>query len=274
MNTTAIDAPAIHTPVKAPARPARVWFMVIAAGLLVSALACVLVPIGVLTAFRARRLYAAVAGWGARGVLRLYGIQIRVHQREPFPRTQTIYISNHTSTLDLFVLVALGLPNCRFFLSGFLRNYIPLGAIAWMMGTFFTVPQDRPAERVRIFQRAARVLHRTRESVYLSPEGGRITTGEIGHFNKGAFHLATVLHAPIVPLYFAIPPAIDPGRGYDARPGAIDIYVLPAIDTRDWTLDHLIENKESTRALMCRAHAAIHGGQTTGRPVGSEPMNL
>jgi 1-acyl-sn-glycerol-3-phosphate acyltransferase len=263
VNTSAIDASVVQTPAKAPARRSRVRFMVITAGLLVTALACVLVPIGVVTAFRARRLYAALAGWGARGVLRLYGIRIRVHQRYPFPRTQTIYISNHTSTLDLFVLVALGLPNCRFFLSGFLRKYIPLGAIAWMMGTFFTVPQDRPAERVRIFQRAERVLRRTRESVYLSPEGGRITTGEIGHFNKGAFHLATNLHAPIVPLYFAIPPVIDPGRGYDARPGTIDIYVLPAIDTRAWTLDDLIEHKERTRTVMCRAHAAIRTGQTT-----------
>ena len=38
-----------------------------------------------------------------------------------------------------------------------------------------------------------------------SPEGARITTGEIGHFNKGAFHLATSLRAPIVPLYLEIP---------------------------------------------------------------------
>ncbi len=140
-----------------------------------------------------------------------YGVRIRVaSDAPPFPRTQTVYVSNHTSTLDLFVLVALGLPNCRFFLSGFLRKFVPLGIIGWMMGTFFTVPQDRPAERGRIFQRAERMLRRTGESVYLSPEGGRITTGQIGHFNKGAFHLATNLRAPIVPMYFDIPPEVDP----------------------------------------------------------------
>ncbi len=263
MNTTAVETPVVAPHLKPLVGRKRVRFMATSAALLVTALACVLVPLGLLTAFRARRLYALVATWGARGVLRLYGIQLRLHQRQPFPRTQTIFISNHTSTLDLFVLVALGLPNCRFFLSGFLRKYIPLGVIASMMGTFFTVPQDRPAERVRIFQRAERILRRTRESVYLSPEGGRITTGELGHFNKGAFHLATNLHAPIVPLYFAIPPAIDPGRGYDARPGTIDIYVLPAIDTRAWTLDQLIENKEQTRALLCRVHTASRAGRAT-----------
>ena len=77
------------------------------------------------------------------------------------------------------------------------------------------------------------MLRRTRESVYLSPEGGRITTGEIGHFNKGAFHLATSLGAPIVPLYFEIPRDMDPGRGYNARPGTVTVHVLPTIDTRD-----------------------------------------
>ena len=137
------------------------------------------------------------------------------------------------------MLVALGLPNCRFFLSGFLRKLVPLGIISWMIGTFFTVPQDRPQSARRIFQRAQRVLRRTGESVYLSPEGGRITTGEIGHFNKGAFHLATNLQAPIVPFYIRIPPEVDPRLGFDARPGHSRRLLSAAIETREWTLAEL-----------------------------------
>ena len=155
------------------------------------------------------------------------------------------------------MLVALGLPNCRFFLSGFLRKVVPLGIISSMMGTFFTVPQDRPAERARIFQRAERILRRTRESVYLSPEGGRITTGEIGHFNKGAFHLATNLRVPIVPLYFHIPRSMNPGRGYDARPGTVTVHVLPAIPTDEWVIEQLIPNKERVRDLFVRVHEEL-----------------
>ena len=67
---------------------------------------------------------------------------------------EVVYVSNHSSTIDLFVLVALGLPNTRFFLSGFLQKLVPLGILAHLMGTFFTVPQDRPKERRRIFARA------------------------------------------------------------------------------------------------------------------------
>lgn len=228
----------------------------VTSALLISVGALLMVPIGVVTLFRARRLYSSMAAVLSRMILALYGVRFEAHQAIPFPRTQVIYVSNHTSTLDLFILVALGLPNTRFFLSGFLRKVVPLGVIATMMGTFFTVPQDRPAERRRIFQRAARILRRTGESVYLSPEGGRITTGEIGHFNKGAFHLATDLKAPIVPMYFQIPPSIDPGRGHDARPGTVRVHVLPAIETTDWELNDLMAHVAQVRSLFVRVHEA------------------
>jgi 1-acyl-sn-glycerol-3-phosphate acyltransferase len=238
-----------------PGREPRVFrarALAVCAGLMISAGAAFMVPLGIVTAFRARRLYAACATGISRAVLRLYGIRMQIHGAPPWPSGQAIYVSNHTSTLDLFILVALGLPNTRFFLSGFLRKIVPLGVISTMMGTFFTVPQSNPSERARIFARAGRALKRTRESVYLSPEGERITTGTVGHFNKGAFHLATDLHAPIVPMFLFIPPEVDPMRGLDARPGTVHVYVLPPVDTRAWVLEDLIKNKESVRDLLVR----------------------
>lgn len=222
------------------------------AGVLAIATACLLLPIGLLTMFRARRLYAVIVRCSARAVLAIYGIDLRIRHADRLRRDQTVYISNHTSTLDLFILVAIGLPNCRFFLSKFVRKWIPVGIIAWMLGTFFTVPQSRPEERRRIFARAERILRRTGESVYLSPEGGRITNGELGHFNKGAFHLATNLRVPMVPLFIDIPKHVDPGLGYNAHAGIVDVHVLAPIDTRDWTLDGLLVNVARSRDVLLR----------------------
>ena len=256
--------PVVAPPYKAfyadsvPGREPRVWrarTLAVSAGLLLCAGAAVMVPLGILTVFRARRLYAACATAISRGVLRLYGIRMEVHGAPPWPSGQTIYVSNHTSSLDIFMLVALGLPNTRFFLSGFLRKIVPLGIISTMMGTFFTVPQSNPAERARIFARAARTLERTGESVYLSPEGERVTTGTVGHFNKGAFHLATNLHVPIVPFFIAIPPGMDPGRGIAAHAGVVDVQVMPAINTQSWTLADLERNKERVRNQFVSMHA-------------------
>jgi 1-acyl-sn-glycerol-3-phosphate acyltransferase len=232
----------------------RVVALATASGVLMSAGAALMLPVGVITLFRARRLYAGIATALCRAILALHGVRLRLHNDRGFPQAQTVFISNHTSSLDLFILVALGLPNCRFFLSGFLRKLVPLGIISWMMGTFFTVPQEFPEERRRIFTRAGNTLKRTGESVYLSPEGGRITDGTIGHFNKGAFHLATVLRAPIVPMYFHIPPEIDPGLGFDAHPGVVDIYVLPPIHTTEWSEADVVHNKERVRDVFVRTH--------------------
>ncbi len=251
-----------HAAAPPPARGrdrARLVTLAAVSAALVAALALILVPVACLTLFRARRLYARAATLAARALLRLWGVRLVVHQDGPFPVRQTVYVSNHSSTIDLFALVALGLPNTRFFLTGALRRVVPLGFIAQLMGTFFTAPQSRPAARARIFQRADRTLRATGESVYLSPEGARITSGGIGHFNKGAFHLATSLRAPIVPLYLEIPPRIDPGLGYDARPGAVHVHVKQAIDTSGWLLDDLPANAHAVRREFVRWHREHRG---------------
>ena len=158
------------------------------------------------TLFLARRFYSEVIGrWIGRTVLRIWGIDYTTHYSEPLPDRQTIYISNHTSTLDVMLLIALALPRARFFLSGYLRKFPVVTIIGYIIRVFWTVPQEFPERRRQIFRRADRILRRTGDSVYLSPEGKCVTTGEIGAFNKGAFHLATSLKAPIVPIYIYIP---------------------------------------------------------------------
>jgi 1-acyl-sn-glycerol-3-phosphate acyltransferase len=224
--------------------------------------ALVMLAAAIPTLFLARRFYSEVIGRGIGvAILGVWGVHYRVHRDGPEPRGQVVYISNHTSTIDVFLLIALALPRARFFLSGFLRKVVPLGIIGYLIRIFWTVPQEFPERRRQIFARAARILRRTGDSVYLSPEGMRVTTGEIGHFNKGAFHLATSLRAPIVPIYFGIPAAINPGRGYEAKPGTIDVWFLPAIDTSDWRVEEVERNRDAVREVFLRAHDAVrlHG---------------
>ncbi|UCG72355.1 MAG: 1-acyl-sn-glycerol-3-phosphate acyltransferase [Chromatiales bacterium] len=220
----------------------------------------VMLAVALVTAFQARRFYTErMASPMGRWILRRLGIRVVVHDQPPDTGEQRIYISNHTSTLDLFVLIGLGLPNTRFFLAGFLRKLLPLGLIGYLTGVIWTVPQEFPVKRVAIFTRAERILRRTGESVYLSPEGKRVATGEVGAFNKGAFHLATNLGAPIVPFYIYIPPAIDPGMSYAAQPGQVDVYFKPAIETSDWQLADLVANKEAVRDRFVAWHDEHHG---------------
>lgn len=218
----------------------------------------VMLLIAILTLFQARRFYnETLAKSLAKLILKIWGIKLVSHISEPLPDKQVVFISNHTSTLDVFILIALGLPRCRCFLSGYLRRNIPLWIIASLMGTFFTCSQTKPKQRVKIFSKACKTLIDSKESVYLSPEGERITTGDIGHFNKGAFHLATKLKADIIPIYIQIPIHSNPGTGIAAKPGSVHVFIKPPIITKFWDLNDLEANTMKVRNLFLSFHA-IH----------------
>ena len=219
-----------------------------------------LFAVAILTLFQFRGLYLRLSTYIGRATLAIWGVRLEVTGSLPFPKTQTVFVSNHTSSIDMFVLIALGMPGARFFLSGFLRKVIPVGIIGYVTGIFWTVPQDQPERRRQIFARAASILKRTGGSVYLSPEGRRITTGELGHFNKGAFHLATDIKAPIVPFYIDVPPSVDPGLGIDINPGTVTVEVLPTIDTSEWTLERLDEQRQYVFDRLEEVHKRRRSG--------------
>jgi len=220
----------------------------------------VMLGTAIITRFHARRLYReTILATISTLSLRVFGIKMTVNHDGPLPQGQVVYIANHSSTIDIFVLTALRLPNARFFLRGGLRKILPIGLIGYLVGNFWTVSQEYPERRRQIFARAARILRQTGESVFLSPEGQRVTDGHIGHFNKGAFHLATDLKAPIVPIFISIPAEIDPGRGFDAEPGLVEILIGEPIETRNWSLDELSTNREAVRRLYVGWNAARLG---------------
>jgi len=232
----------------------RAWWLLMVVSLTLSVASCVMFVVALFTGFRKRRLYAEVLGRGlGKAVLALCGIRMVVHNADGLSCAasdrQSIYIANHTSTLDVFILLALGLPQTRFFLSGKYRFIPPLAVISRLIGVFFTTPQSIREGRVRCFQNAERVLRQTGDSVFLSPEGTRVTSGEIAPFNKGAFHLATNLKAPLVPLFIAIPRHINPGRGFAARPGDVHVYFNSPIATGDWELRDLDHNRTGVHDL-------------------------
>ena len=76
-------------------------------------------------------------------------------------------------------------------------------------------------------------------SIVIAPEGTRSSTGRLGRFKKGAFHIAMQARRPIVPI--VIRNALDalPKHGIIARPATIDVVVHPPIPTDAWTPDTL-----------------------------------
>ena len=217
--------------------------------LTVAALAMVAVRVALLGGGR-RFCQERIGGWAGEALLAMLGLRLRVHREGDWPTGPCFYMCNHSSSLDLPVLMALRLPNARTFIKERFAWYGPLGVVLLLTGTFFTAPQEQHARRVARFKRAEAVLRRTGESVFGTPEGTRVLGGTVGPFNRGVFHIATKLHLPIVPMLIVIPPEIDPGRDITPGAGLIEVYVGQTIDTSTWTPEDLDHNKDAVRELF------------------------
>jgi 1-acyl-sn-glycerol-3-phosphate acyltransferase len=151
-----------------------------------------------------------------------------------------IYISNHSSTLDIFLILVLGLPKVRY-VAKYELLYNPFfGVMGALTGQIFIKRQD--AERaIATLNRAYEKIRRKGLSLYVAPEGTRQVSGKIGPFKKGAFRMAIDLQYPIVPIHFAGGRQLCPGKSLVVKPGTVTIRFHPAIDTSAWTLENLDE---------------------------------
>jgi 1-acyl-sn-glycerol-3-phosphate acyltransferase len=215
---------------------------------LVTALAPVFVLVRL--AFGRRAAAEKLGAWAAAAILRISGVRLESRLPAAMPEGQLVYVSNHSSSIDVFVLLALGLPRTWFFMKRGAWVFPPGALVAVCVGTFFTVPQAYTAERRRRFAAACEALRRNGDSVYLSPEGTRVTTGGVGPFNKGAFHLAAALGATVVPLYLEIPPDENPGKSWVMTRTRVIVHALPPIDTRAWQPEEAKERAEQVRGVF------------------------
>lgn len=194
----------------------------------------------VATGFRARRFVQdRLAVRMARAILAAFGIEVEVvDPRGALAAVEPcVFIGNHTSTLDFFIVTGLGIPGLRGFMARKNALMLPVGVLGVMLQHFFLPSQADPEGRRAVFMRAAEVLRRTGEPVFLTPEGTRHLSGELGPFNKGAFHLAIALGRPIQPLRIEIPPEINPGKGFRTRPGKVTVRALDPIPTEGRAAD-------------------------------------
>lgn len=194
----------------------------------------------------------------SRTLLRAAGVRVDAagleHVRRDGPQ---VFVSNHQSLLDIFVLFALLPASIRFVAKRELGK-IPVFAQAMRAaGHVFIDRGDRSAAG-RTMREAARRMKRERLSLGLFPEGTRSRDGQLLRFKKGTFALAIETQLPIVPV------AVEGGyrliSGGRIRSGRMALRVAPPFPTegrpasaRDLVLE---EVRETIAGLL----ASVGGG--------------
>lgn len=187
----------------------------------------------------------------AKPALFVIGIDfsIKVHGEEI--THPAVFIINHSSTLDVLTILALGLPRIRFVAKWELQ-YNPLFYILGHLTGQVFIKRQKSEEAVSTLQKAYKRIKERKLSVLLAPEGSRKHPGIIGPFKKGPFRMALDLDYPIVPVYFEGNRELSKGGSLLAKSGTATAHIHPPIDTSEWTLENLEEHIAEVRELYLK----------------------
>jgi 1-acyl-sn-glycerol-3-phosphate acyltransferase len=168
-----------------------------------------------------------------KAILFLIGIRLKINftpSHEP-----AVYMFNHNSYLDIFLIPALGLKNTRFIISTRTKKILPLYLANLAVGSFFIPFKNEPEARLQFFKKTTDTLQINRQSAICAPEGVHVFRHGIAKFNRGIFHMTMETKHPIKLLFFAIPKASNPLESYHFQRGTVEISEIKQFETKDWT---------------------------------------
>jgi 1-acyl-sn-glycerol-3-phosphate acyltransferase len=149
-----------------------------------------------------------------------------------------IYVSNHTSYLDNFIM-AWTVPVGTVGMAQSGTIWVPfLGILYAISGNVLVNRKDRRAAATAL-RKMIDLLRRYRLSAMLWPEGGRSIDGRLRPFKRGFVHLAIATRLPIVPVAVSNAHRCWPKGSPFTRFARINFQVLDPIPTHDWSVKNL-----------------------------------
>jgi 1-acyl-sn-glycerol-3-phosphate acyltransferase len=131
-------------------------------------------------------------------VFQLYGIKIHLTQKQELPQESAIYIANHSSQLDIAVVVKV-IAKGLFFVAKKELSKVPfLGQYMTVMGMIFVDRGNRERAIQSMNEAAAKVV--AGKNLVTFPEGTRSKDEVFTSFKKGSFVIAQKSNIPIVPI--------------------------------------------------------------------------
>lgn len=114
------------------------------------------------------------------------------------PKQSYIFVANHQGAFDIFLVYGFLNQNIKWIQKQSLRKIPFVGFASEKAGHVF-VDNSSAAARTATIRKAKEKI-RDGVSMVIFPEGARTHTGKMGHFKRGAYHIAYDLKLPIVPL--------------------------------------------------------------------------
>jgi 1-acyl-sn-glycerol-3-phosphate acyltransferase len=185
----------------------------------------------------------------ARSLVALSGCSVSIHGAENLLKAPVaVYASNHTSYMDTPVIFA-SLPFQFRILAK--KELWPIAFIGWYLARSGQIPIDTVNPRATLSSLGIGVKAlRAGMPLFVFPEGGRTSTGQLQEFLSGAAYLAIRAQVPLVPIALAGVYDLLPIHTRHLYPGKLTLTVGEPIDTTGMT-------PRQTDELTARLRAAI-----------------
>jgi lysophosphatidate acyltransferase len=175
------------------------------------------------------------------------GVQARVAATYP-----AIYISNHTSFLDLFFGAwAAPVPT----ISAAKREivWVPFFGQVYALSGHVRFNRASKQQAASALRDLTNVMQRYHTAVWLWPEGTRSADGRLRPFKRGFAHLALATRLPIVPVVVTNAHRCCPKGTIITSPARIGVQVLDPIPTVDWTVQNIDHHVADVHARFIAA---------------------
>jgi 1-acyl-sn-glycerol-3-phosphate acyltransferase len=188
------------------------------------------------------RIHRKVAVPWAKAILWVCGVKVAVRNIEVLdPTRPRVYLSNHQSYFDIFVLLAHLPVHFKFVMKEELMR-VPLLGKAMRGAGYIGIDRDDPRKAIQGMNKAAEKV-RMGVSVLVFPEGTRSVDGELQEFKPGGFHLALKAGCDVVPLAILKTRFIVPKGSLRVQRGTCSLLIGRPIPTGGFTKKNMPELK-------------------------------
>ncbi|MGH9710155.1 MAG: 1-acyl-sn-glycerol-3-phosphate acyltransferase, partial [Candidatus Acidiferrales bacterium] len=186
---------------------------------------------------RSRRFSALLVHNAARVLLLLAAIRVSVEGRDTFAQWKVnapwIFAPNHSSYLDILVLLAFLPAGARYVAKGEIHSMPLVGTMAKRCG-YFAFDRADPEARIAQSKEIERALRRG-ESVVIYPEGTFTAARGVRPFQLGAFKAAVDTGRPICPVAVRGARELLRDKTLLPKPGRITVTFGPLVISRAGT---------------------------------------
>lgn len=190
-----------------------------------------------------------IAGWWGKGIVKVSGINVNVTGLDNIDKSsQYIFLANHQSFYDIFILSAYLPLQFRYFIKKELYKVPFLNMAMWAARY---IPIDR-AESVSAMKSLKDGLKKIKQgkSILIFPEGTRSKDGKVKEFKRGSMLLASRARLSIVPVSISGTLGIMPKGSLLIQPTDVRVIFHKPIEVQRLTKEKQGELGKKVRSVV------------------------